>query len=58
MASRVPHNLLDTKSHQLLVYSPAVYSIAITNQVTRGIPIGKRLKQLLSDPAAVRCLGR
>ena len=35
------HDLLDVETRQLLVHCPAVHSIAITDEVTRGIPIGE-----------------
>ena len=44
------HDLLDVETCQLLVDCSAVHSIAITDQVTRGIPVGNSLNQLLSNP--------
>ena len=57
MGSGGGHDLLDVETRQLLVHCPAVHSIAIMDEVTRGIPIGNRLNQLLSNPFRCGVLG-
>jgi hypothetical protein len=51
------NDLLDVETNQLLVHCHAVHSIAITDEVTRGVPIGNRFNQLLSNPFRCGVLG-
>lgn len=51
------HHLLDVETRKLVVCCSAVHSIAITDQVTRRIPIRQRLDQLLCSPFHSGVLG-
>jgi hypothetical protein len=55
--SRVRHDLLNVEPRECLIHCSAAHSIAIPDQVARGIPIRDRLNHLLGDPFRCGVLG-